>query len=133
MNSVLSAIEHFPYSSINKIWVTPVEYLLLYIIIIALFYFLYDRKAWSIRLGLICILLLSMTISFKKWNHSQSDQIAFLNLRRHTGIAFKKGNDAVILTDLHDTDKTYRYSIQPYLDSCQVEHVRLLPPNNNIR
>jgi competence protein ComEC len=79
------------------------------------------------------ILLLSTSLSLKKWNHSQSDQIAFLCLKKHTSIAFKSGNNAVILTDLHDTNKTYRYSIQPYLDSCQIEHIRLLQPNNNIR
>jgi competence protein ComEC len=133
MDKVLSAIEHFPYSSINKIWITPVEYLLLYIIIIAVFYFLYDRKLWVLRLSLICMLLLAISISFKKWSNSQSDQIAFLSLRKHTGITFKKGNDAVVLTDLQDTDKAYRYSIQPYLDSCHVEYVHVLSPDKNVR
>ncbi|MBS1521642.1 MAG: ComEC family competence protein [Bacteroidetes bacterium] len=133
MDKVLSAIEHFPYSSINKIWITPVEYLLLYVIIIAIFYFLYDRKAWWLRLSLICMLLLAVSISYKRWNNSHSNQIAFLNLRKHTGIAFKKGNDAVVLTDLSDTDKTYRYSIQPYLDSNQVENIHLLSSDKNIR
>ena len=133
MDKALATIEHFPYSSINKIWITPIEYLLLYVIVIAVFYFLYDRKIWVLRLSLICVLLLVISISFKRWNHSQSNQIAFLSLRKHTGIAFKKGNDAIVLTDLSDTDKAYRYSIQPYLDSDQVENVRLLPPDKNIR
>lgn len=133
MDKVLSAVEHFPYSSINKIWITPVEYLLLYIIIIAVFYFLYDRKTWILRLSLICTLLLAISISFKKWNSAQSNRIAFLDLRKHTGIAFKKGNDAVVLTDLQDTDKAYRYSIQPYLDSCQVENIHLISPGKNMR
>ncbi|HEY9003217.1 MAG TPA: ComEC/Rec2 family competence protein [Mucilaginibacter sp.] len=133
MDRVLSAIEHFPYSSINKIWITPVEYLLLYIIIIAVFYFLYDRKIWSLRLSLTCTLLLAINVSYKRWNNSQSNQIAFLSLRKHTGIAFKKGNDAVVLTDLSDTDKTFHYSIQPYLDSSQIESVQLLSPDKNIR
>jgi len=133
MDKVLSVIEHFPYSSINKIWITSVQYLLLYIIVISVFYFLYDRKVWVLRVSLICMLLLAISVSLKKWDNSRSNQIAFLSLRKHTGIAFKKGNDAVILTDLQDTDKTYRYSIKPYLDSCQVEHVQLLPPAKNIR
>ena len=79
------------------------------------------------------MLLLAMSLSYKKWQNSQSSQIAFLSLRKHTGVAFKRGNDAVVLTDLRDTDKTYRYSIQPYLDSCQVGHVRLLRPNDSIQ
>jgi len=133
MDKVLAAIEHFPYSSINKIWITPVEYLLLYIIIIAVFYFLYDRKIWLLQLSLVCTLLLVISISFKRWNNSQSDQIAFLSLRKHSGIVFKKGNEAVVLTDLRDTDKTYRYSVQPYLDSCQINSVRQISPEQNIR
>jgi competence protein ComEC len=133
MDKVLSAIEHFPFSSINKIWITPVGYLLLYVIIIALFYFLYDRKAWVLRLGMVCMLLLTVSISYKKWQNSQSHQIAFLSLRKHTAIAFKRGNNAVVLTDLQDTDKAYRYSIQPYLDSCQIENARVLSPDKNIR
>lgn len=133
MDKVLAAIEHFPYSSINKIWITPIEYMLLYVIIIAAFYFLYDRKLWVLRLNLVCMLLLAFSISYKRWNFSQSNQIAFLSLRKHTGIAFKNGNDAVVLTDLSDTDKTFHYSIQPYLDSSQVENVRILPPNKNAR
>ncbi len=110
MDRVLAEIEHFPYSSISRIWITPVEYLLLYVIIIALFYFLYDRKIWPLRLTLICMLLLAFSIGYKRWNNSRSNQIAFLSLKKHTGIALKKGNDAIILTDLRDTDKTYRYS-----------------------
>jgi competence protein ComEC len=79
------------------------------------------------------MLLLTMGLSYKKWQNSQSNQIAFLTLRKHIGVAFKTRNDAVILTDLQDTDKTYRYSIQPYLDSCQVENIHRLSPDSNIR
>jgi len=133
MNKVLAAIEHFPYSGINKIWITSSEYLLLYVIIICIFCFLYDRKKWLLKISLICMLLLVISISFKRWSHSQSDNIAFLNLRKHTGIVFKNGNEAMIVTDLSDTDKTYRYSVQPYLDSCQVNNVQKVLPDSNIR
>ena len=133
MNNVLTAVEHFPYSGINKIWITSLEYILLYMIIISLFYFLYDKKVWLLKLSLGCVFLLSCSISFKKWKHSKTDSISFLNLRKHTGILFKQGNQAVILTDLSDTDKAYRYSLQPYLDSCQVNKVYHVAPEANIR
>jgi len=133
MDKVLAIIEHFPYSSVNKIWITPFEYLLLYIIIITVFYFLYDRKTSLLKFTLGCALLLAMGISFKRWNNLQTNNIAFLSLRKHTGIVFKKGTEAVVLTDLRDTDKTYRYSIQPFLDSCQISSVHQLSPEQNIR
>jgi competence protein ComEC len=48
-------------------------------------------------------------------------------------MVFKKGNEAVVLTDLRDTDKAYQYSIQPFLDSCQISNVHQLSPEQNIR
>jgi competence protein ComEC len=79
------------------------------------------------------MLLLAISIGFKKWNHSRANNIAFLNLRKHTGIVFKNQNEAIVITDLNDTDKTYRYLIQPYLDSCQVSTVHKVLPDSGIR
>jgi competence protein ComEC len=120
MNRVLGSVQHYPYVSINKIWFTPVEYLLLYIIIIAIFYFLYDRKKWLLKFSLIGLLLLTVSISINKIHAERNNTIAFLNLRKHVGIIMKNGTNAVVLSDLADTDKNYKYSIQPYLDSCGI-------------
>ena len=79
------------------------------------------------------MLLLSISLSFKKWNNEHSDSIAFLNLRKHTGIIFKTGDHAVVITDLVDSDKNYRYSIQPYLDSCQVNTIKSVALNADLR
>lgn len=125
MNKMLAAIERLPYVSINKIWLTTVEYLLLYIIIISVFYFLYDRKKWLLKLSLACVLLLSISISFKKINAQRDNTLAFLSLRKHTGIVLKNGTDAIVLSDLADTDKNYKYSIQPYLDSVGVKQIQV--------
>jgi competence protein ComEC len=130
MNKVLTLIEHAPYSGINKIWLTTTEYLLLYGFIICIFYFLYQQSARLLKLSLCIMLLLAASISFKRWENLRSDNITFLNLRKHTGIVFKKGSNAVVLSDLRDTDKIYRYSIQPYLDSCQAINVKLFVIDN---
>jgi len=133
MNKTLALIEHAPWSGINKIWITGAEYLLLYGIIISIFYLLYERKLWLLKLSLSFFLLLAISISFKRWKHADSGDITFLNLRKHTGIIFKTGEKAVVVSDLSDTDKTYRYSIQPYLDSCQVSYANLIKPGSDIR
>jgi len=131
MNKGLTLIEHAPFATVNRIWITPLEYGLLYVIIIALFYYMYDRKVWLLKLTLISMLILSVSISLKRWNNLSTDEITFLAMRKHTGIVFKKGNTAVILTDLADTDKVYRYSVQPYLDSCQVDAGKILRPGSD--
>jgi competence protein ComEC len=133
MNKGLNIIEHAPFASINKIWLTIPEYLLLYGIIIGFFYFLYNRKPWLLKLSLGFILLLAISVSFKRWNSLQLNKVTFLSLRKHTGMVFQSRDRAVVITDLSDTDKNYRYSIQPYLDSCKVNHVNIVDPKSDIR
>jgi len=132
MNKGLAVIEHAPYASINKIWLTVPEYLLLYVIIISLFYFFYDKKSWLLKLNLCCILLFCVIISIKRIDQSQSNTIAWLNLKKHTGLVFKNGNEAIVLTDIKSTDKIFQYSIQPYLDSCQVSNILVYDINEDI-
>jgi competence protein ComEC len=133
MNRVLALIEYAPYSGISKIWVTVPEYLLLYGIIVSIFYFLYERRSWLFKLSMLFMLLLVISISFKRWDNLHSDSIAFLNLKKHIGIIFKKGDRAIVISDLKDSDKTYRYSVKPYLDSCQISNIRTLEVKTDIQ
>lgn len=133
MNKALGFIEHAPLASIGKIWITTAEYLLLYAIIICLFYFLYAKKVWLLRVSLACVLVLCISLGIKKIRQQQTSQIAWLNLKKHAGIVFKNGDNAFVLTDIKPTDKIYQYSIQPYLDSCQVNSVQFLDMNRDVR
>jgi competence protein ComEC len=134
MNKALAFIEHSPYASIGKIWLNTFEYLLLYAIIILLFYFLYDnKKKWLIKATLACMLVLSVSISLKQYRANDTQSITFLNLRKHTGIIVKNGNQGVVLTDLPETDKTFKYSIQPDLDSNRITDYKVYPLNKNIQ
>ncbi len=126
MNKVLAVIEHTPFASMGKIWLTTGEYLLAYVIIICLFYFLSDRKKWLLKLSMAAIVLLCMSMSFKRINAYSNDHIALLNLKKHTGLVFKSGNQAIVLSDIKADDKNYQYSIQPYLDSNKVSNAILV-------
>ena len=44
----------------------------------------------------------------------------------------RNGNQAIVLSDLSDTNKNYNYSIQPYLDSCKLTDVTIYNPKQNI-
>lgn len=133
MNKMMIVIQRLPYVSINKIWITGVECLLLYVIIIAVFYFLYDRKAWLLKTCLVCVLLLSVSVSLKKINVQQTNSLAFLSLRKHVGIVMKNGDKAVVISDLPDTDKNYKYSIQPYLDSVGINDIKVYNLKQDMR
>lgn len=132
MNKALAIIEYAPFASIGKIWLTVPEYLLLYLIMISAFYYLYNKKTWLIKLSLVGLLLFAISISLKRYRAESTNSIAFLNLRKNTGIVFKNGDRAVVLTNLADTDKNYKYSVQPYLDSAQVGHTTIIGLSQNI-
>jgi competence protein ComEC len=133
MNKVLTVIEHAPFASISKIWLTTAEYILLYVAMICLFYFLFNKNKWLLNLGLLFILILSLSVSIKRTSISQEHGITFLNLRKHQGIVFKHGDKAIVLTDLSPTDKNYQYSVQPYLDSCKIADTAVYMLSKNIK
>jgi len=133
MNKALALIEHAPFASMGKIWLTTSEYLLLYTIILCAFYFMYDKKPWLLKTSLVCTLLFCTSWSIKRVNASATNRIAWLNLKKHAGMVFKKGNEAMVLTDITADDKIYRYSIQPYLDSCQVKSVNVIHINQDVK
>jgi competence protein ComEC len=94
---------------------------------------LYDKKVWIIKLAAICILLLSISFSIKSINQDNTSSITWLNLKKHQGIIFKKGNEAVVISDIKTTDKTWQYSIQPYLDSCKISNMQVFGISDNIK
>ena len=133
MNKVLSVIEHAPFASIGKIWITTFEYLLLYVIIISLFYFLYDKKVVLLKIASVCCLALCISLSLKRIRSAQTQHVAFLNLGKHHGLVFNNGNEGVVVSDLKTSDKTFLYSVQPYLDSCRIFNLVVLDLNQDIK
>ena len=131
MNQGLTWIEHLPFGSWNKLWITVPEYLILYIIIICAFVWLVHRKSLLLQVSAVFTLLFLMSFSYKKLQAQQQDEILFLNLRKNYGVVFKNGQEAVVLTDLKTSDKSFQYSVQPYLDSCKSTQVSFVNPNQN--
>jgi competence protein ComEC len=132
MNKMLAFIEHFPGASLDKIWLSTSEYLLLYVIVISLFLFWYLKRIRWLQFGLFCCLLLFISFSIKTILQSTTSSIAWLNLKKHPGIVFKNGQSAIVLTDLKESDKNYKYSIQPYLDSCRINDVKIYDLNCSV-
>ncbi|MEN0056603.1 MAG: ComEC/Rec2 family competence protein [Mucilaginibacter sp.] len=132
MNKALAIVEYAPFASISKIWFTTTEYLITDVLMVGLFCFIYYKRSWLLKLSLVCLLLLSISISFKRYNSINTRSVAFLNLRKNTGMVFKSGNNAIVVSNLADTDKSYTYSVQPYLDSSKVNNTILLRLDQNI-
>lgn len=133
MNKALTYIEHAPYASINKIWLTRLEHGLLYAIIIAFFYLFFDsKKKWLLPVALGATLLFCISISYKKFRANEMQTVTFLSLRKHMGIVFKNGSDGVVITDLPETDKNFQYAIQPGLDSMRITNYKVYTTDQEI-
>lgn len=133
MNKMLGFVEHTPYAVVNKIWLTNADHALLYLIIIAAFYGIYSKQKWPIKITLSAMLLFFIGISLKKFRADDTRSVTFLNLRKHTGIVFKHGNEGIVITDLADTDKVFRYSVQPGLDSSRITSYKIYHTDAGIR
>jgi len=131
MDRVLAFIEYAPWSGISKIWLTTAEYLLLYGIIISGFYWIYNRKPRLLQLSLALTLLFAISISVKRWHTFTTNEKTVLNIKKHNCTILRQGFHAAVVTDLSNTDEAFRYSVQPFLDSCQVSEVRLYKPGNS--
>jgi len=131
MNKALMLMEHLPGATLNGIWLTTPEYLLLYALVICLFCFWYRKSTKWLLAGLVCGLFLLMSFSVKDIRQSAAKDITWLSLKKHQGIVFKNGHSAIVLTDLNPSDKTYKYSIQPYLDSCLLRNVKIISLNDD--
>ncbi len=131
MNSGLTWIEHIPFGSWNKLWITTPEYLLLYAIICCGFGWMIHRKMFLLKMNAVFIVLFLMSFSYKRFRSDNQQEIVFLNLRKNFGLICKNGNEAFVISDLKSTDKTFQYSVQPFLDSCQAIKIHLLQPEQN--
>lgn len=132
MNKGLYFLAHAPGSSVDRIWISTGGCILLYLAIACLFCFWHWRKISWLRNALTCGLIFCVGTSFTGIIKMNSNEIVFLSLGKHYGIVFRNGHQGVVLTDLADTDKTYRYSVQPYLDSTGVDRPLICTLNQDI-
>ncbi|EHQ30150.1 ComEC/Rec2 family competence protein [Mucilaginibacter paludis] len=129
MTKTLALMEHAPFATINKLWLSPAEFILCYALIAGIFCFLTLRNKQWLKFSLVIGLALSISISLKTFRSSRTNALTFFSLRKNSGILFRTGNSAVLITDLKEQDKAYQYTIQPYLDSCQIGTVNQVDIN----
>ena len=131
MNNGLFWIENIPFGSLNKLWISTAEYLLLYAIIACVFCWTVYRKNLLLKLNAVFIILFLAGFSYKRFRSANQQEIVILNLRKNFGLICKNGNEAFVITDLQTSDKSFRYSVQPFLDSCRAENIHLLKPGQD--
>ncbi len=99
LNFTVSLIEGLSFSTFRGVYVENFEAILIYCLIVTIaFFFVYRKKRYSIyALGLIIILLLS--ISYRSYQNLNQDKIIVYNVRNSTAIDFIKSGKGVLLMD----------------------------------
>lgn len=127
MNDTLNIIENLPFASWNKIWFNTLEYLMVYVIILLIINSItQNKKLIFIRLSILSVLILTISISWKSHIALGTNNLTFLSLRKNSGIAFRNGKTMILLSDLHHRDKTFAFSIQPFLDSSKITQLSFI-------
>ena len=121
MNKGLEKIAALPYSSINQIWLTKTELVLIILIFITLSR-VAKRKQFIYWSLLLTICLQGMLVKDKLWKMRQKQTLLF-TLKRHYAAAFIQGKRAILITDLQPADKPFRFHIQPALDQLRITEV----------
>ncbi len=128
-NNGLKVIEQIPHANITQVWLNSFEIILCYLLIFLLF--LARSHVYILRLALLCGFVLIVSVTAKEFNHIQQKNVLFFSLRKNTAVAFIKGRNAVVVTDLAHDEFTYLFSVKPYLDSCHVNNVSFVNPHLN--
>lgn len=130
-NKGLAWIANLPFSGIKGIWISQWELALLGISLAVLTFALarYQKK-WLFS----ALLLLIMFQGGRVYRHiklGRQQKMLCFSLRKNYGIAFIKGNNAILISDLTKTDRNFKFFVQPALDQLQVKRVSLLQWNQD--
>ncbi|MFD1630656.1 ComEC/Rec2 family competence protein [Pseudopedobacter beijingensis] len=127
-NKGLIFIEKMPFSVIEKIWVTSYEALLLYLLLLSLIP-KWKSKIIGMYLFTFLSILLTLSFSYRQIAFVKQQHTIFFSLRKNTAIAHIKGKSALLITDLDSTELTFKFSVKPYLDSCNIQKVIKINPH----
>ncbi|MBD3749500.1 MAG: ComEC/Rec2 family competence protein [Sphingobacteriales bacterium] len=126
-NAGLFQIEQIHYANITQIWFSFFEIVLFYLLLFFILQSLKQKRYLKYSFSLIFILV--MMKSLQAYVHMKQKQITFFSLRKNTAIALIEGRNALLITDLQPDEYTFQFSIKPYLDSCQIQHIQLENPH----
>lgn len=99
LNGSIHTIEALPFSVTKGAYISIIEMIAIFLVIVSIIYFLVNNKKPALIFGVfsLCILFTSFTI--KKYNHLSQKRIIIYNVKNHTAIDFVDGKDNVFLAD----------------------------------
>ena len=126
MNGGLNTISALPYSSLSGIWMNKSQLFLLSFFLIM---FLLSIKHGNKSLFFSCLFtlfLLRCSVSYDNLKQLKQREIIIFKLRKNHAIAIVFGTKAILYTDLHRSNKSFRYQLQPGLDLYGVKQLTII-------
>ncbi|MEO5911112.1 MAG: ComEC/Rec2 family competence protein, partial [Pelobium sp.] len=129
-NNGLFLIEQINHANIKQIWWSVATIALCYAILIL--FLKSNKNKYYLKFAFALFGIFIFKMSDDEFKHIRQKQVAFFSLRKNTAVAFIKGRNATLITDLDVNDYTYLFSVKPYLDSCHVQYIKYVNPHLNV-
>lgn len=127
-NNGLKLIENLPLASINQLQLSLIEIALFYVIILSFLKAYESKKIKFVAVSILASLVFIISITFAHLKFNKQNKLLFFSLRKNAAMVYIKGHSAVLLSDLNKDDKTYKFSVKPYLDSCKITSITFINP-----
>ncbi len=123
LNSGLKWIANLPVSGISGVWFNRPQ---LFLLSFALFLFLIalaNSHKKSLMLSLLGLLAFQLLTVVHQFTTGQQKKILFFSLKKNYAVAFINARTAILLTNLTESDKNYRFHIEPALSQIRIKTV----------
>jgi len=114
MNYTAKTIEALPYSTTNQISISPLQFILLYVMIGFFFYAFTKKNTKSFLYGLISLLMITGLFVYDKTVCKNQKNITIYAISKSIAINFNQYGKSILVTDsIHSKeDKRYQFSIK---------------------
>jgi competence protein ComEC len=122
LNYGIQAMESLPYFTSSDIWITPIQAILLGIMVVAFMLFVNHRKFFQLFTALACVTLFFTISVAKKQKERKQSYIGVYALKDDPAYVFRKGQKAVVLIPKGIAP----YGKQIIVDHLNAENVRAM-------
>jgi len=127
-NDILYKIEQLPFSTMEGIWVSFYEYILISSLLISFVFWQLFRNKFIIWLAFLIGIILSVSLSVKSIENFERHELIFYSLRKNTAIAYLFKGRSIIITDVKPSEKLYNYSIKPSISMSGIDESLVFEP-----
>ncbi|MEE1944110.1 ComEC/Rec2 family competence protein [Pedobacter sp. KR3-3] len=130
-NHGLQWIARLPFAGINGIWIDQWQLILLSFALGSLIIALTRYQKQGLFAGLGLVIVLQSTLVYRYIQASQQQKTIGFSLRKNYAMAFVKGKNAVVVSDLATNDKAFKFYVRPALEQLQINRFTFLNFNQD--